>query len=255
MAYSSKAEIIKDFQDISIHVLLAARALQVWETVEILFQEFPQISRKAGNFLYDTVVLASNNSILETAKLFDKRSDTKSLHKVIIECKDFSPALSFVLNRFLEKEGEYKSIISNIISVRSNVIAHINKERVSAEDIESIFDKYFFTRADVKKIVMLCAETCDRVLEALGAERQYCSSRIYTHNIKILDIVALFGAIQSDNEMKIITDLLPCAHCKCTETAEWEDADGTYHIACEECSENVFDTSREKAVAQWNRRP
>lgn len=52
-----------------------------------------------------------------------------------------------------------------------------------------------------------------------------------------------------------MSELLTCAHCGCVETAEWIDADGTYHIACEACSENVFETSRERAVEEWNRRP
>lgn len=50
-------------------------------------------------------------------------------------------------------------------------------------------------------------------------------------------------------------ELLPCAHCGCTETAEWEDGEGIYYIACTACSENVFGTSREMAVEEWNRRP
>lgn len=50
-------------------------------------------------------------------------------------------------------------------------------------------------------------------------------------------------------------NLLPCVHCGCAETAEWEDDEGIYHIACVCCSENVFETSRERAIEEWNRRP
>lgn len=164
----TRDELISKVKDFVLHIRVANRSLDVWDTICKSNQKYPEVFNLSQHFFRDVASICASSSVIETVKLFDTDQKSFRIYDLISYCNAYENSFRPLTKSIKNEIKSRKSVLKNMRMIRSQIMAHTDRQCGSYESMTETFDRYPFTFEQVKELVEICENACNAILESLG---------------------------------------------------------------------------------------